>query len=92
MTIQNNRNWLLRMLPQPTWTPNQWDTVIFVDQNNKKNKQNALVMTNPIPPNNISDLSEIESLTQKPMLCTIMLGEKILENTDIVNLRPLKKK
>jgi hypothetical protein len=86
MSIQNNKNWLLKTLPIPTWAPIRWDVVFH-----KKTKRKVLVLSTPKAPDDINDITDIMSLKQRPLICDILDGEIQINNVDIVNFAALNK-
>lgn len=80
-TFQQHKNWLLRALPEPEWIPDRWTTAVH-----KETGKPVLVVTQPIEPEEIYELPE--DAEQRPMYCNVLLGEELLENIDLVELRP----
>jgi len=84
MSIQNNKNWLLRSLPPATWIPSQWDTVNLVKS---RKSRPALILTKPVEPKDVKDVSKLK---QRPYICDVLLGEDIIKDVDISEMKPLK--
>ncbi len=77
-----NKQWLLKAFPRPQFVPNPFDTVIHAESGKR-----ALVLTTPSDPEEIAELPKGQKT--RPCVCSILLGEDIIEEIDVSHLQQI---